>query len=69
MTAPPKYDSVESNGAERQVVPVSRTPMLAHRMKHDKSILVLVVSSHYIFAGTQGGEIIVRSRSGQATTS
>ncbi|OAK96768.1 beta-Ala-His dipeptidase [Phaeosphaeriaceae sp. SRC1lsM3a] len=35
--------------------------MLAHRMKHDKSILVLVVSSHYIFAGTQGGEIIVYS--------
>jgi len=29
-------------------------------MKHDKSILALAVSSQYIFAGTQGGEILVR---------
>jgi di- and tripeptidase len=28
-------------------------------MKHDKSILALAVSEHYIFAGTQGGEILV----------
>ncbi|KAI9690909.1 MAG: hypothetical protein M1822_008529 [Bathelium mastoideum] len=33
--------------------------MLLHRMKHDKSILALAVSSEYIFAGTQGGEILV----------
>ena len=44
------------NGAEK---PASRTPVLAHRMKHDKSILALVVSAQYIFAGTQGGEILV----------
>ncbi|KAH7381298.1 hypothetical protein DE146DRAFT_670118 [Phaeosphaeria sp. MPI-PUGE-AT-0046c] len=62
MTAPPKVDSVaESNGACKQALPVSRTPTLAHRMKHDKSILVLVASSQYIFAGTQGGEILVYS--------
>lgn len=36
-----------------------RTPALSHRMKHDKSILALAVSEHYIFAGTQGGEILV----------
>ncbi|KAF2123902.1 beta-Ala-His dipeptidase [Dothidotthia symphoricarpi CBS 119687] len=30
-------------------------------MKHNKSILALAVSSQYIFAGTQGGEILVYS--------
>jgi di- and tripeptidase len=35
--------------------------MLSHRMKHDKSILALVVSHKNIFAGTQGGEILVYS--------
>ncbi|KAL2354928.1 hypothetical protein BJ546DRAFT_48628 [Cryomyces antarcticus] len=34
-------------------------PSLSHRMRHDKSILVLVVSHEYIFAGTQDGEILV----------
>jgi di- and tripeptidase len=38
-----------------------RTPVLAHRMKHDKSILALAVSATSIFAGTQGGEILVYS--------
>jgi di- and tripeptidase len=35
------------------------TPVLSHRMRHDKSILALAVSDRYIFAGTQGGEILV----------
>ena len=35
--------------------------MLSHRMKHDKSILALAVSHKNIFAGTQGGEILVYS--------
>ncbi|KAK7517387.1 hypothetical protein IWZ03DRAFT_414262 [Phyllosticta citriasiana] len=35
------------------------TPNLFHRMRHDKSILALAVSSQYIFAGTEGGEILV----------
>ena len=35
--------------------------MLSHRMKHDKSILALAVSHKNIFAGTQGGEILVFS--------
>ena len=39
--------------------PGGTAPLLSHRMKHDKSILALAVSSHYIFAGTQGGEILV----------
>lgn len=36
-------------------------PTLSHRMRHDKSILALALSSDRIFAGTQGGEIIVYS--------
>jgi di- and tripeptidase len=43
----------------------SNTPVLAHRMIHDKSILALAISSQYIFAGTQGGEILVRSTESQ----
>ena len=34
-------------------------PVLSHSLKHDKSILSLVVSSKFIFAGTEGGEILV----------
>jgi hypothetical protein len=35
------------------------TPSLSHRLKHDKSILALVVSKKLIFAGTEDGEILV----------
>jgi di- and tripeptidase len=62
MTGPPSHEKStsssngngNSNGARD-----NRTPALSHRMKHDKSILALAVSEHYIFAGTQGGEILV----------
>jgi di- and tripeptidase len=60
MTAPPAYhDHAERNGVEEPAPMTSKTPVLAHRMKHDKSILALAVSSQFIFAGTQGGEILV----------
>ncbi|GME23672.1 Beta-Ala-His dipeptidase [Neofusicoccum parvum] len=36
-------------------------PGLFHRMRHDKSILALAASAEYIFAGTEGGEILVYS--------
>jgi di- and tripeptidase len=49
---------MDING-ERTKAAGRRTPALAHRMKHDKSILALAVSSRNIFAGTQGGEILV----------
>lgn len=39
-----------------------KTPVLSHRLKHDKSILALVVSADCIFAGTEGGEILVDKR-------
>ncbi|RYO67697.1 hypothetical protein AA0116_g277 [Alternaria tenuissima] len=60
--APPQYDSImETRGADRPAPDANPTPALSHRMKHDKSILALAVSSQYIFAGTQGGEILVYS--------
>jgi di- and tripeptidase len=76
MAGPPQYDgameSVHTNGSQPAVRPssktgttsrTSKTPALTHRMKHDKSILALAVSGTSIFAGTQGGEILV-GRSG-----
>jgi di- and tripeptidase len=55
MPAPPHSSAAEFNNA----TPVAMVPTLAHRMVHDKSILALAVSAQYIFAGTQGGEILV----------
>jgi hypothetical protein len=55
MTATTQHVGVKDHGADR----AAKTPVLVHRMKHDKSILALVVSEQYIFAGTQGGEILV----------
>ncbi|KAK4968100.1 hypothetical protein LTR66_000527 [Elasticomyces elasticus] len=47
----------------RRPSPVSEAPgtapTLSHRIKHDKSILAVVLSDDYIFAGTEGGEILV----------
>lgn len=61
MTAPLQYEgAVEAKTGGTPLGPPSTVPVLAHRMKHDKSILALAVSSQYIFAGTQGGEILVR---------
>jgi di- and tripeptidase len=37
----------------------AHAPALSHRMRHDKSILALAVSSDCLYAGTQGGEILV----------
>ena len=64
IAAPLQNDTImDSNGAEKTAPYAnSKTPALTHRMKHDKSILALAVSSQYIFAGTQGGEILVRGK-------
>ena len=58
----PLHDDIigGANGAEKAVPTANQRPVLSHRMKHDKSILALAVSSQYIFAGTQGGEILVQ---------
>lgn len=36
-----------------------KPPQILHRFRHDKSILVLVIAGGLIYAGTQGGEILV----------
>ena len=61
MTGPSSHErsTSDTNGVGQGVPRDNRTPALSHRMKHDKSILALAVSSQYIFAGTQGGEILV----------
>jgi hypothetical protein len=60
VAAPLHEDSTgDTHGAEKPVPRADGTPALSHRMKHDKSILALAVSPQYIFAGTQGGEILV----------
>ncbi|KAI1147680.1 hypothetical protein F4825DRAFT_133545 [Nemania diffusa] len=42
-------------------VPPHTTPQLAHTLKHDSSVLSLVVGDDSIYAGTQNGEILVWS--------
>jgi hypothetical protein len=37
------------------------TPVLSHKLKHNKSILALAFSADFLFAGTEGGEILVSS--------
>ncbi|KAI0394901.1 WD domain-containing protein [Xylariaceae sp. FL0594] len=41
--------------------PPHTTPKLFHTLKHDSSVLTLVVSDDSIYAGTQNGEIVVWS--------
>ncbi|KAF2397008.1 glutathione degradosome [Trichodelitschia bisporula] len=41
--------------------PPASNPALSHRLKHTKSILALALSSTSLFAGTEGGEILVFS--------
>ncbi|KAH9876712.1 hypothetical protein J1614_003844 [Plenodomus biglobosus] len=71
LTAPFEHDAVaysdsdcdDGNKAKAATMAAAAngTPSLSHRMKHDKSILALAASSQYIFAGTQGGELLVFS--------
>ena len=42
-----------------QSTATTTTPVLFHKVKDRRSILALIVSDSRIFAGTQGGEIIV----------
>lgn len=41
----------ENSGIQQKIV---------HRFRHDKSILVITIAGGLIYAGTQGGEILVR---------
>lgn len=37
-----------------------QAPQNVQRLQHDQSILALAVNDQHIYAGTQGGEILVR---------
>lgn len=47
---------------EQQPPPTNQLqPTLFHRVQNERSVLALVVSDQKIYAGTQGGEILVRA--------
>lgn len=50
------------DGARAQGTVTSPSPLLIHTVKNQRSILALAVSSSNIYAGTQGGELLVRHR-------
>jgi hypothetical protein len=51
-------DAVSITGSDYNAANIDPPP-LTHSLKHDKSILALATSSDSIFAGTEGGEILV----------
>lgn len=51
-------DGKDEADEERDVLPPSK-PTISHRFRHDSSILVLVVKEDTLYAGTQGGELLV----------
>lgn len=48
----------EDEEEEADFVPPSK-PTISHRFRHDNSILVLAVKGDTLYAGTQGGELLV----------
>lgn len=50
---------VVSNGTQKPNGGPEDLVRLSHRLQHDKSILAIAVSSRHIYAGTEGGEILV----------
>lgn len=44
----------EQDGSELQA------PHNVQRLQHDQSILALAVNGQHVYAGTQGGEVLVR---------
>ena len=51
--------ALEAQPSPSTTASASLKPALVHRMRHDKSILAIAVSDTHIYAGTQGGEILV----------
>ena len=60
-------DVVDLDGHRERVVSITTAdnrsalngPALFHKVKNQKSILAIIVSDSKIFAGTQGGELLV----------
>ena len=54
-------DRKESSAlATKGSVTAGPSPALFHKVKNQRSILALAISASILFAGTQGGEILVR---------
>jgi len=53
VPAPSSENEVDGSGESQ--------PGILHRFRHDKSILVLTIARGLLYAGTQGGEILVSS--------
>ncbi|WPG98705.1 Hypothetical protein R9X50_00149900 [Acrodontium crateriforme] len=53
-TTPPTVGQCDGVNAKQ-----SGLPILSHRLRHSSSILAVVLSNDYLYAGTQGGEILV----------
>jgi di- and tripeptidase len=52
------YEQDERNGDGERPRAGENSPELLHRVQHDSSILAVAVSTQYIYAGTQEGEIL-----------
>ena len=58
---PPRLALSNGGNVSAESASYGPTPKLYHKVKNQKSILTLVVSDSKIYAGTQGGEILVSS--------
>ena len=52
--------SGDSNGITSNNASTGMQPALFHKIKNQRSILAVAVSDSHIYAGTQGGELLVR---------
>lgn len=52
--------SGDHNGIASNSASIGRQPSLFHKIKNEKSILAVAVSDSRIYAGTQGGDLLVR---------
>ena len=75
LAPPTPYNGSETEGADAHYTPPGiltrqpsqdigdgqneQLPTLTHRLRHDSSILAIVLSDELIYAGTHGGEILV----------
>lgn len=48
------------NGIASNSASIGTQPTLFHKIKNQKSILAIAVSDSRIYAGTQGGDLLVR---------
>jgi di- and tripeptidase len=53
----------DHNGISANSARIGIQPSLFHKIKNQKSILALAVSDSHIYAGTQGGDLLVRELS------